>query len=92
MFPLMLASINKIQLKTFLQQESKEYRTRELAEQRWKALKSQATRKVGDMMACLLMMGGFGAPAIVAIPDISAALLAERTAASLPFEGFALIK
>jgi len=44
------------------------------------------------MMACLPMMGGFGAPATVAIPDISAALLVERTAAILPFEGFALMK
>lgn len=34
-------------------------------------------------MPCLLMMGGFGAPA---------AFLVERTAASLPFESLALIK
>lgn len=54
-------------------------------------LKSQATRKVGDMMAFVLMKGGVGAPAVVAIPDISAALLAERAGARLPFESSLLI-
>lgn len=47
-----------------------------------------ATRKVGDMLAHVLTMRRIGAPWTVAIPDISAALLAETTAAGLPFQGF----
>lgn len=92
MFLSVFTSVNEIQLKTFLQHNSEEYRARKLEDQQWEALKSQATRKVGDMMASLFMMGRYGASATGATPDISAALLAERTAASLPFESFALIK
>lgn len=50
------------------------------------SLRSQATRKVGDMMAFVLMKRILGAPAVVAIPHISGPLSVERTGAKLPFE------